>query len=361
MMNARSVAAAIPLSLALLASCIRVPDEATSEVSSEVQMPVHPQISDWQLPVTTGLSQDGYLGGEIATLNGVTYLVRSDYCGAWHCSGDYHYIYWSKWTGSGWTYAKIVLDQATGDRVSLAAFNGYLYMLHTGETDSSAVWLSKFDPSTETWSPNFRLNYTTADGPPAMAAFNGQLYLVGITEDCAMWWATLNTQDTPSVAKTLVNHLSCYRPSLAAYDGKLYLVHHAGASVGIQISSRTATTFWTPDKYIATGINHTTLSGYQPVIASVEGYLHLVVRDSAANWMWWTYFDGCKWPSPVTLYNWQSTSRPSLTLGGTGLRLAVTSDVTWNGSVESREISMREFHAPAAPLDPPVCGVGAPP
>jgi len=118
--------------------------------------------------------------------------------------------------------------------------------------------------------------------------------------------------------------------------------------------------FWSKDKYIWTGINNTALSGHQPVIASVEGYLHLVIRDSSANWLWWTYFDGCKWPSPVTLYDWESTTRPSLTQGGTGLQLALTGDMLWNWVVESRAIDLREFHAPPAPLNPPLCGVAAP-
>jgi hypothetical protein len=124
--------ALIGLSLALsVGSAVLSSDEALGETSSALQM------SSW----APGSDNEAYLGGQLASLHGTTYMVRSDRCGAWSCSGDAKSLFWLKLTPTGWS-DPTPIGQRTSHKVSLAAFNGFLYLVRTGETDESTVWIS---------------------------------------------------------------------------------------------------------------------------------------------------------------------------------------------------------------------------
>ena len=333
-------------------------------------------VSNWSpSPTTTpGLDHEAYLGGELATLNGTTYMVRSDRCGAWSCSGGFQYLYWSKLTPAGWTPGTWIPNQSSARRVSLAAFNGFLYMVRTDASDEGAVWLSKFNPDTEDWELKSMLSYRTFAGPPAIAAFDNKLHFVGTTgEDpdeimapYQMWTATMTAGEAFTPARPMLGHTSASRPSIAVYDNKLYVAHRAGETGEIQYGYRQAgsNVSWTPPKYIRSG-PLTAPAGprfrsLEPAFASVEGYLHLLFRTPESNYVWWSYFDTCTWATPVSLGTQQTTTGPSLTQGGNGLLLATTADVTWNSIVETRRIGVLQFTAPSAPITlPKGCGVVA--
>jgi hypothetical protein len=107
---------------------------------------------------------------------------------------------------------------------------------------------------------------------------------MGVNENCWMWAATLSADDVPSIARVIGAHSSCTRPSIAVFDGALYVVHGATETLGIHVSSRQpGSTGSSPDRLVRTGLDNAALNGFEPVIASVQGYLHLVLRDASAT------------------------------------------------------------------------------
>ena len=365
----------VRLSAALIGICLApafVPSELAPHAMSG-QALSSLLVSSWSPTWSPSVSHDeAYLGGQIATLNGTTYVVRSDRCGAWSCSGDFEDLFWSKLTPAGWTLGERIPNQRSGRKVSLAAFNGFIYMVRTDESDDRAVWLSKFDPVTETWlqNTNYLLSYRTFAGPPAIAAFDNKLHFVGTTgEDEAMeayqmWAATMTAGEMFTPARAIANHYSASRPTVAVYDNKLYVAHRAGETGDIQYGYRLpgSNIGWRAPKYIRSGPLTAPLGppfrSIEPAFAAVEGYLHLVFRTPESNHVWWSYFDTCTWATPVTLGTRQTTTGPSLTQGGPGLLLATTADVTWNTIVETRTIAVHQFAAPSAPITlPKECGV----
>ena len=297
MFNVRFPAALIGLGLTLL---FITPEPARYALFA--QAPSSLLVSNWSpSPTTTpGVDHEAYLGGALATLNGTTYMVRSDRCGAWSCSGDFQYLYWSKLTPAGWTPGTWIPNQSSARRVSLAAFNGFLYMVRTDASDEGAVWLSKFNPDTEVWELKSMLSYRTFAGPPAIAAFDNRLHFVGTTgEDpdeimapYQMWTATMTAGETFTPARPILGHTSASRPSITVYDNKLYVAHRAGETGEIQYGYRQAgsNVSWTPPKYIRSG-PLTAPAGprfrsVEPAFASVEGYLHLLFRTPESNYVW---------------------------------------------------------------------------
>lgn len=235
---------------------------------------------------------------------------------------DCHALWWTKLGPNGWTNDVQIPNQLAADKVSLAAFNGYLYMVHTGDSDTNAVWVSRFNPATEQWSPNYKIAYRSRE-TPAIMAYRGRLYMVGINTSApyTLWMATLDTSDNLS-AQTLLNQWSTTRASLAVYNGRLYIAHRHQASNLIVYNYYDGAN-WEWNRPIPVG-DGTSLEGPVPVIASHDGFLHLVVKRPGSNALWWTTFDGTTWATPATLGTMTSYAYPGLGNGGTGLVLSLT-------------------------------------
>lgn len=324
--------------------CVDVDDETFGSIDSELAL------SSWSPSASTG--KHAYHSGQIASLNGVTYLVHSSRCGAWSCWGDSKDILWSKLTPSGWTSSATISGQRANSKVSLAPFNGFLYMAHSGESDSTAVWLTRFDPATEQWSTNYKLAVVSQAGPPAMAAFNGRLHFVGSNPDGSMWATSMNTAEvfTPASA---IGQRSMSRSSLAVFQNKLHLAHRDNGGTRILHSTSTNGTAWTAPQTIPGGASGV-LEGYEPLLAAHDNNLHLVHRRPGSHNVWWTYFNGA-WAGEITLNTLTSTVEPSFSNGGSGLALISTTNDTWNGVIESRSLFFSQYASPFAPIDPGPC------
>lgn len=314
--------------------------EALAEVTSDLR------VSDWSNPVSVA---NAFYGAAVATLNGTTFLVRS---GDGSCSlDDDTDLFWQKLTPAGWTAPTRIPGQGASRRVSLAAFNGFLYMVHNGSSDGSATWMSRFDPSTETWSTNFQIPYPSFAGPPAIIAFGRRLILIGTTSTFQMWVASMNTGEVFTTAVAMTGHLSASRPSAEVYSGKLYVAHRLGQTGDIGYTVFDGTT-WTADQRIPAGPLGATIRGVEPSIAAVNGFLHLVhLRPSDAS-IWWTYFDTCTWAAEVSIGTQVSSLGPALAQGGPGLVLTATHDLTCAGN-DGRNVLVSQFTAPPPPITPP--------
>jgi hypothetical protein len=294
--------------------------EATSELSS----------ASWATNITT--TADSWWGSQISALNGITYTVGAGSCGGGGCFAqqDKNNLHWESYSPTlGFGPHGLVPDQASGSKPSLTPFNGFLYMVHTGTSDGTTIWLSRYNPATQTWMPHVQTPYTSTGGPPAIVAYNNKLYFIGVNPyPYSMWYGTMSVDQVFSQPAPIPGHDSRSRPSATVLGNKLYFAHEWGQTGDIVYGTFNGTT-WTPATHIPGGPNGATIRGFEPVLATDNGYIHLVHRriGDSGNFVWWTYFDGCQWtPTEVTIGAIHSTREVSLAQGGPGLTLLIVGD-----------------------------------
>lgn len=241
-------------------------------------------------------------------------------------SGSGNTLRWRERVGvNSWTAPQMISGQTSGQQVSLAPFNGYLYMVRSELGDTSRQWISRFDPASSSWSPSSLLPYTSL-GPPALAAFSGALHLIGVTPGSnQLWQATMSAAEVFSAPLAMAGHYSASRVSAATVKCRLYIAHRAGSGTAVVYNFNDGNG-WTYDRYIPAGSGGANLVAKEPVIAERSGYLHLI-HTAGANLdeqLFWTYFDGASWALEVSVGSARSTYRPGLTNGGPGLVGVVT-------------------------------------
>lgn len=233
-------------------------------------------------------------------------------------------LYWRERLGvNTWSGANPMGLQSYGQRVSLAPFNGFLYMIYTDANDSFKLWVARFNPATNSWGVPFQISHRSFAGPPAMAAFNGVLQIIGVNPtDKRLWRATMSTSEAFTPEAPMAGHYSYSRVSAAVRSCKLYIAHRAGAGTNVVYSSFNGTS-WTADQTIPAGPAGAPVAAFEPVIAERSGYLHLMYMEHSTQTvdrpLWWTYFNGTSWPSAVTVGTTKSYHSLALSTGGSGL------------------------------------------
>ncbi len=326
------------LCLALLGACALPDEPAVDEAEHELSL------FNWSGATSVSSSTVWY--AQVASHANTTYMVHS---------GPGNKLWWRQLVGSSWTAPVEIPGRFTQYRVSLASFNGYLYMVHTDYSVNTRLWLTRFSPSTGTWSASVQLSHTSAYGPPALAAYSGRLYFIGVTPSSnKLWMANMNTAETLSAASPMEGHYSAARVSATVFGCRLYIAHRSGSTSTVVYNSFNGTS-WGSDSVVPAGPGGAAISATEPVIAERSGYLHLVHRSlSGESPVWWTYFNGSSWASEVSIGNSVSTYYPpALTSGGAGLVVITT---TYYNSLASSV----QYTQPL-PLYPPLCNIYLPP
>lgn len=327
--------AALFLPILFATACIDVSDEPLADTESDLSA------FDWG--ATNYIDHSGY-SPQVATLNGVTYLVQTGTAST--------AMYWSKRTGPNtWSAPQSIPGQKTSGPANVAAFNGYLYMVHQGETDYDAVWFSRFDPRTETWTPNVKLSMTSRFGTPALAAFDGRLWLIGSTaiddETDQLWVSTMNTAEQFTTQTALRYRYNSTHVSAAVYANKLYIAYGRNGSLYTMThAAGTTATTWSAMSAVKAGPSGTTSQGWDPKIAVAGGYLHLIHRGAGDSKTWWTYWNQCTWAPEIQFDQVSSDFHAGLASGGPGLVLVRKNDGNLYGT---------EYSAPPAPIAAPQC------
>ena len=336
-----------PLALSLISGCAT--DVATSELGDDAIDTTASALStsNWSAPVDLGSPvQSAWRGGAMATLSGTTYLVHSG------GGPDATNLYWSKRTAAGWTANVRIPNQFANSQVSLAVFGSSIYLFHSGETDSTAVWVSRFNPATETWSANFKIAYTSR-GTPAITSYRGSLYVVGVRpSDNRMWMATMSSSEVFS-AQTILPGVSTSRGAIAVHGGELYLVRRAGSSTSIVYDTFDGTR-WSGERYLPAGPGGAPLQASEVSLAPQGNDLHLVHRRPGSDAVWWTYTVGSSWAPEVTLGTLASVTVPTIATDAAGVALITTVDkgTCWITCSDdrSRPLVFSRYTAPTLPF-----------
>jgi hypothetical protein len=359
-MNARFLFATLLASTVLTGCTDQVDDDSFGEAESNLSS------AGWATApsyVWEQLKDHGYGSPPaMAVLNGARYWVYT-----WEEGGGVtgiHDLYWSKCTATCTAPARIS-DQESLGRPSIAAFNGYLYMVHQGDSDSTAVWFSRFDPNSNRWTNNSKLPFTTYGGSPALATFNNQLVMVGSqqvgsgrTTTYPLWFSSMGANEQWSPAQPVANEESVSSPSLAVLSGTLYLAHRWGQTPEIVMQHLPTGGAWSAVQHIPAGPSNANITGNDVQLAVVNGYLHLIHhRSSGSNDYWWTYNRGCDAFAPeITVPDFGHSTQSTLAASSSGLYLSAFEDLGFP-PLTINYLYQAHFTAPAAPIQVPSCSI----
>jgi hypothetical protein len=193
---------------------------------------------------------------------------------------------------------------------ALALFNGKLYLAYQGYGNhSSELWYTTCDvrSGAPSWSTtSIHIPYIGMSESPSLAVFNGKLYCAhqGGAHNSELWYAT--TSDGVNWRDTQIPNIGMSEsPSLAVFNGKLYCAHQGGAhNSELWYATTSDGVNWTD-----THILHIGMSG-SPSLAVFNGDLYCAHQGGDNNGELWytTTFNGVHWAP--------DTKIPSIGLSG---------------------------------------------
>lgn len=314
------------LALALPACALDGDGDAGADDATEASHVYTTTPGAWYLSYSNNATST-WQGPQVATLNGVTYMVTAGECGAYDCFNGYDQTQLRFTTlGPSGLFAPVadIPNQSTHGKVSLAAFNGYLYMAHIGgsDNDQGTTFISRYNPATNSWSPDHAIAYPSFGGPPAIAAYNNRLYFIGTQGyPYQMWYGSMDTAENFTPMYTLAGHDTASRPSAAVAFGKLFFAHRWGQTGDIVYGTFDGTT-WSGATHIYGGDSNGAIQGLEPALAYSGNRLYLAHRRPNDTFVWWTAYDNCGWSTSETqVAGLQGDLEPSLADTANGLVL----------------------------------------
>jgi len=314
------------LASASLTACIDTGDDTLGEADEDLST------SSWSFGPRFNIADDLGNVPASAMLNGVQYYVYPFDDGG-VLPGTSHDLYWNQCDAYGCTSPRAISGQQSLGRVNLAAYNGYIYMVHQGDSDSTAVYFARLNPSTGQWTFNTKLSFKTVLGAPALAAFNGRLYMVGSNQQNVvrngvtvatypLWYASMDTNEVWTGTSNLWGEESASPPSLAVFNNQLYAAHRWGQTSQIVYQTMPTTGGWSAVQHLPLAANNASIEGNDVQIAAVNGYLHLIHHRWSGSETWWTYMNVCgTWASEVTVPYFNYGTRASMATSASGLEI----------------------------------------
>jgi hypothetical protein len=221
-------------------------------------------------------------------------------------------LYICYWDGSQWHGQTKITDQndaKSGSSPALAAFNGRLYLAFRGSGASTNLYICSSADGTN-WGSQTKItdqNDAQTSSSPALAAFNGRLYLgyrgwgastslyVCSSSNGTSWGSQTNVTDQNGAQTTVTAG-----PSLAAFGGALYMGYEGAAGTGVNgadlyVCSTTNGTTWGSQTNLAE-INGA--QGYDGVALAANGSLMMAVYHGAHTAsLYGCAFNGSVWSS----------------------------------------------------------------
>ena len=250
-----------------------------------------------------------------------------------HLGDSSNDLWWSTSTdGITWTPNSLIPGQKSKAAPALAVFNDRLHMVHLGNT-SNDIWWSIFDGTSWNKSDgtpgNERIAGQKSKAAPALAAYGGRLHMVHLGDTSNdIWWSLCDGMSwkqgdgaTPGNTR-IKGQRSKSSPALAAFGGRLHMVHLGESSNDIWWSSFDGNDWWSNVRV------RCQKSKASPALAIYSGALHLVHLGDSSNRLWWSAYDGSEWTPNVVIPDQKSKASPALvaTPGGTQLLMVHLGD-----------------------------------
>lgn len=217
-------------------------------------------------------------------------------------------------------------------KVVLAAFNGRVYMAHRGNGVSKNMYISSTSDGTS-WSSETSItdsNGAETSDSPALAAFNGRLYLAykGSNSNCLYICSSSDGINFGSQTKITDQNSAktSAQPALAAFSGRLYLAFTGdGLSESLYVCSSSDGTNWGSQTNVTNQNSAKTAINTGPALAAFGGNLYLGWEGSSGTALSGAPLyvcasaDGSNWGSQTSL------SSANGAAGSNGMQLAATS------------------------------------
>ena len=239
-------------------------------------------ICGWPCGIVGGIV-GGIIGGAIGwAINGIVNWFGGLF------SGGAAWIWFTAFDGKNWVIPDVPVSQnghsLTDAGPALAMYNGKLYLAYKGN-GSNDLWYNVFDGTS--WMANdleiTQGGHSKTDAGPALAVYNGKLYLAYKGNGSNDLW--YNVFDGNS---WLANDLeisqnghsqTSRRPALAVYGGQLYLAYRGGGSDDIWYNVFDGNSWLAQDISVTQGGVVQTAEG--PALAAFGQYLFMTYRDNS--------------------------------------------------------------------------------
>jgi hypothetical protein len=218
-------------------------------------------------------------------------------------SGPAAMIWFTAFDGSNWVIPDIPVSQnghsLTSDGPAMALFNGKLFLAYKGK-DSDDLWFTTCDGQSLWLTPDLEITqngHSKTDAKPALAAFNGKLFLAykgsGSND---LWFNTFDGTNwlNPDLEITQNGHSKTDAgPALAAFNGKLFLAYKGSGSNDLWFNTFDGSNWLNPDLEITQ--NGHSKTDASPALAVFNGKLFLAYKGAGSNDLWFNTFDGVNW------------------------------------------------------------------
>jgi hypothetical protein len=217
-------------------------------------------------------------------------------------AGSKNWIWYTVSDGGGWGIPDVPVTShdhtKTSDGPAAAAFNSQLYLAYKS-ADSNDLWYNVFDGQSGWLEQDIRITrdgHTQTSAGPALAVFNGKLYMAYKSADSNdLWYSVFDGQSgwlEQDIRITQDGHSQTSAgPALAAYNSKLYLAYKSADSDDLWYNVFDGQSGWLEQDIRITQDGHTQTSA-APALAVFNGQLYMAYKSADSNDLWYNVFDG---------------------------------------------------------------------
>lgn len=221
-------------------------------------------------------------------------------------------FYWMYYDGSSWSNYEKINGWSIGSNgtPALAVFQDKLYVVARGENSDQTFYCMTFDGELQVgWSRYYQIN-SEAGSPdgPALAVFNGTLYLAYRSEDHQLYYMTFDGSYWSTYQHISSPASTGSAPALVVFQDRLFCVFRGNTGESTLWYMTFDGNDWSPEQQISEYV----FSGDTPSLAVFQNKLYCVARGLGDESLWWMTFDGESWSQYVKIDNAYSGYMPAL-------------------------------------------------
>ncbi|AIK96120.1 exo-alpha-sialidase [Candidatus Odyssella acanthamoebae] len=209
-----------------------------------------------------------------------------------------------------WAESQQIPNASMTDSPALAGFNGKLYLAYQGAGKSGQLWYTVSQDG-NAWNQSKQIGNVAMSGSPSLAVLKDNLYLAyqGAGESGQLWYTVSQDGNAWNPSKQIGNVAMLGSPSLAVLNDKLYLAYHHKDSHGLKYTTIENGSHWGKHKTI----RDIKLSR-SPALVAFNDELYVVYQDNKRHgYLWYaTTRDGESWTQPKLIPDARLSGSPAL-------------------------------------------------